>query len=211
MSLLQPKQTLYHALQQNGLEYSTAVAERLLEFLYLLRKWNSVINLTTITNFSDMIYLHLLDSLMVTPYICGKNVLDLGSGGGLPGIPLAIVDPARSLVLLDKNRKKTQFLFQVVAELGLKNVQVVCSKGEEFHYGSAFDTIITRAFGSIELFLNTVGHLGGSSSKFLAMKGLYPLAELAHLPPNFTLRDSYRLNIHGVTVTRHLLSFTKDN
>lgn len=205
------RQILELALIANKIPVSAGILEQLLAFLQLLCKWNKVFNLTAITHMPDMIYRHVIDSLIIHPYLYGDSILDLGSGGGFPGIAVAILDPSKSWVLLDKNRKKTQFLMQAVAELELKNVTIYCVKGENFIYPQPFDSIITRAFGSIALFLNTVQHLGNTTSHFFAMKGLYPTEELLHLPPNFMFHKSYTLNINGLAVQRHLISFTKEH
>jgi 16S rRNA (guanine527-N7)-methyltransferase len=123
-----PNQQLQTALKKNSLALSDHEQQQLLTFLELIKRWNKVFNLTAITNTEDMIYLHLIDSLVIQPYLKGQRMLDVGTGAGLPGIPLAIIQPAQHWVLLDKNSKKTRFLTQVIAELGLKNVEPIHSR-----------------------------------------------------------------------------------
>jgi 16S rRNA (guanine527-N7)-methyltransferase len=208
---LEIKQCLALALQHNNYIVSAECQAKLLAFLQLLQKWNNVFNLTAIARLEAMIYRHIIDSLAVAPYLYGNKLLDLGSGGGLPGVPLAIINNSQFWVLLDKNRKKTQFLTQVVAELALTNVKVYCDRGETFNSVSGFDTIITRALGDVKLFLTIAGHLGQNHCHFLAMKGVYPAQELAELPQGFKLLASYQLNIHGLAATRHLVTLVKDH
>ncbi|HVY54090.1 MAG TPA: 16S rRNA (guanine(527)-N(7))-methyltransferase RsmG, partial [Gammaproteobacteria bacterium] len=123
---------------------------------------------------------------------------------GLPGIPLAIADPTKSWVLLDKSQKKTRFLTQVIAELGLKNVSVACSRCEDFRMDACFDSIISRAFGTIALLIESTQHLLCSDGQFLAMKGSYPEHELAEIPTGFALLDVKKLTIKGLQAERHL-------
>lgn len=196
---------LQTALQENGYTIAQSTQQQFIAFLKLLQKWNQVFNLTAITTPREMIYLHLLDSLAVYPYLTGNNFLDVGSGGGLPGIPLAIIDPKKNWLLLDKSQKKTRFLTQVIAELGLKNVTVECSRCEAFQSPGCFDTIISRAFGTIALLVTTTQHLICPKGQFLAMKGSYPREEIAALPADFELVGIDQLSIRGLAAERHLI------
>lgn len=199
------KDLLARALRENGFDLTEAVQEQLLRFLDLLQKWNKVFNLTSLEAPSELVYLHILDSLAILPAITGQRLLDVGSGGGLPGIPLAIVDPSKHWVLLDKSQKKTRFLVQVVAELGLKNVTVACSRCEDFHDAAGFDGIVSRAFATLKLFIESTQHLLKPEGSFLAMKGLYPEQELSEIPATFRTLDVQKLVIHGLPAERHLV------
>jgi 16S rRNA (guanine527-N7)-methyltransferase len=152
-----------------------------------------------------MLTRHILDSLVVVPYINGDYILDVGSGAGLPGIPLAIVLPEKKFVLLDSNSKKTRFMTQAVAELGLENVDVVCSRIESFKPGSRFDVVISRAFSSIAEMVNNVGALVKKEGKILAMKGAYPVAELDQVPGQFRVEKIDALKVPGLDAERHLV------
>ncbi len=199
------KPILVKALQENHLELSDTQITQLCHYLTLLQTWNQVFNLTTITDPKDMVYLHLIDSLMIAPYLQGKRLLDVGSGGGLPGIPLAILDPTRQWVLLDKVGKKTRFLTQVVAELQLSNVQVQHSNSHDFHPEHCFDSILSRAFGTIRQFIEATQHLLCQNGKYIAMKGKYPQDELTDVPSSFKVTSTTRLTIQGIHADRHIV------
>lgn len=199
------KDLLGSALQENAYSYSEFQQQQFVHYLELLQKWNRVFNLTSIDAPQDMVYLHILDSLAIHPYLQGTRMLDVGSGGGLPGLPLAIFDPSKTWVLLDKSQKKTRFLLQAIAELELKNVFVASSRCEDFHSPSCFDTVVSRAFGSIKLFIDSTQHLICPQGLFLAMKGRYPDEELQDLPQGFAIVDTQKLDIHGLQAERHLV------
>jgi 16S rRNA (guanine527-N7)-methyltransferase len=196
---------LITALEQNNIVVSDAMTQSLLHYLQLMLKWNNTYNLTAITDPHEMIYLHLVDSLVIAPYVTGKQCLDLGTGAGLPGIPLAIIHPEQQWTLVDKNSKKTRFLIQAVAELGLKNVQVVHFRGEEFHPAHGFDNILSRAFGSLRLFVDTTRHLLNPDGELIAMKGKYPDDELADLPTEVSVQSVQHIDIKGIDIERHLV------
>ncbi|OGT58791.1 MAG: hypothetical protein A3F14_01435 [Gammaproteobacteria bacterium RIFCSPHIGHO2_12_FULL_43_28] len=193
------------ALAENAILLTNDAKEKLIRYLHLLKKWNDAFNLTTILAPREMVYLHLIDSLAVLPYLKGRHMLDIGTGAGLPGIPLAIAAPQHEWVLLDKNSKKVRFLTQVIAELGLKNVQAVHTRCENFHPTAGFDTILSRAFGTIRLLLESTGHLLNSHGLFIAMKGKYPQTELLDLPEGFAQPECIRLAIKGINIERHLI------
>jgi 16S rRNA (guanine527-N7)-methyltransferase len=146
-----------------------------------------------------------MDSLVVVPYLHGEQILDVGSGPGLPGIPLALACPERQFTLLDSNVKKVRFLRQAVAELGLENVSVVHSRVEQFQSSSGFDTIIARAYASLGELVRGTRHLCRPEGRFLAMKGVKPVAELDDLPENFELEAIHPLRVPGLEAERHLL------
>ncbi len=204
------KQFLQHALLDNGFHFSPNLQDHLLQYLNLLKQWNRVFNLTAITDPHDMVMLHILDSLSVTPYLQGHSLLDVGTGAGLPGIPLALTQPERQWVLLDSNSKKTRFLVQAVHDLKLKNVTVVHARSEDFHTEKGFDSILSRAFASIEVMLAKTQHLLAKDGKFLAMKGTYPEQELKHIPPEFHVLGVHKLNIKGLAAERHLVCVEKE-
>lgn len=177
----------------------------LLGYLQLLNKWNSAYNLTAVRDPDEMVSRHLLDSLSVLPFVDGDNWLDVGSGGGMPGIILAIMRPASRFTLLDSNGKKTRFLTQARMELKLTNLEVVNSRVEAFTPDQPFDGIVSRAFSSLADFTGLTRHLGSESTRWLAMKGLYPEDELAALPVDFQVEQSAQLSVPGCQGSRHLL------
>lgn len=162
------------------------VVTKLLHYVAMLVKWNRTYNLTAIREPKAMISRHLLDSLAVMPYICGPNILDVGTGAGLPGIPLALMNLDFNWVLLDSNGKKTRFVTQAVAELGLNNVTVVTGRVAEQGQVGHFNTVISRAFSNLNAFIEGAGHLCRPDGQLLAMKGIVDEAELKQIPPNYT-------------------------
>ncbi|TBW56444.1 16S rRNA (guanine(527)-N(7))-methyltransferase RsmG [Marinobacter halodurans] len=179
--------------------------ERLLAFLGLLQKWNRAYNLTAVREPDEMVSRQLLDSLAILPYVKAPAVLDVGAGGGLPGIPLAIACPDRHITLLDSNSKKTRFLTQCVLELGLDNVEVVHARAEDYRPGRPFTQITSRAFTALANLVSWCGHLLADEGQFLAMKGQFPEDELAALPFDWRLREDIALSIPGCDGARHLL------
>jgi 16S rRNA (guanine527-N7)-methyltransferase len=193
------------ALRKNNHTLSNGARDKLARYLELLHTWNRSFNLTSITEPAEMVSLHIMDSLAVAPYLQGQRALDVGSGAGLPGIPLAIACPETNWTLLDKNGKKTRFLTQVIAELGLQNIKAVHSRCEDFQPSVCFDSILSRAFGSLALFVETTAHLLCSNGIFIAMKGKYPDEELAELPNRFITQHVTRLEIKGIMAERHIV------
>jgi len=188
-----------------SLTLSDEQVKRLLEYLLLLEKWNGAYNLTAIRDPEQMLHLHLLDSLSIIPFIGGNNVLDVGTGPGLPGIPLAIFYPERKFTLMDSNGKKTRFLFQVKNELGLDNVTEIQSRVEAYQTTQRFDAITSRAFTSLSDMVEKTAHLLEENGRFYAMKGQYPDEELRVLPKHYNVVASHRLQVPGVDVERHLI------
>ena len=188
-----------------GVAVSTSARSSLLEYCELLIKWNKTFNLTSVDDPEQMISLHLLDSLAVLPFLPGGRVLDVGTGAGLPGIPLAIARPEQKFVLLDSNGKKTRFLVQASGQLGLENVEVVNQRVELYQAHELFDVIISRAFSSLGQFLSACNHLLSPGGQFLAMKGKLPEDELHDLPDGFQLESSVELKIPGLEAERRLL------
>jgi len=193
---------LEEGIGQLGLKSSPEDIARLLQFQSLLLKWNKVYNLTAIQSPEDMVGLHLLDSLSVLPYIDGVQILDVGTGAGLPGIPLALMCPNKSFSLLDSSSKKTRFVQQVALELDLRNVRVIHSRAEQYATDQPYDIVIARAFASLARIQELTCHLLGDTGKLLALKGRYSEQELDQMPPGSV--DVIPLKIPGVNGERHL-------
>jgi 16S rRNA (guanine527-N7)-methyltransferase len=193
------------ALTANHQTLSAEAKDQLIRYLRCLLRWNNIFNLTAITDAHKMIDLHLIDSLAIAPYLQGKRFLDVGSGGGLPGIPLAIAHPEQQWVLVDKSSKKTHFLMQAKAELGLKQVEIHHARAETLTDAIGFDTIVSRAFGTLRQFIETTAHLLAPHGILLAMKGQYPEDELADLPPHFVVKRVERLPVMGLQQDRHIV------
>jgi len=188
-----------------GVELTEVQHSRLLGYLALLIKWNKAYNLTAVRDPDEMVSRHLLDSLSVVPFIQGERQLDVGSGGGMPGIPLAIMFPDMDVTLLDSNGKKTRFLTQVKLELQLDNLTVIHSRAEAFQPELPFNGIVSRAFSSLEDFTQWTRHMGDVKTRWLAMKGLHPADELVALPTDFHLESAQALAVPGCQGQRHLL------
>ena len=201
-------QTLADGSDKLGLTLSEQQKNQLIAYMLILRRWNHVYNLTAIDQPEKMVIYHLLDSLSIVPKLQGERVIDVGTGGGLPGIPLAIMFPEKQFTLLDSVNKKTRFLLVAVAELGLKNVTVVNTRVENL-VDQWFDTVVTRAFSSLELMLKLTGHLTQASGLFIAMKGK-PLSDEEHnLPEGFVWLDEQILDVPGLDAERHLYRVVK--
>ena len=203
----QHAQELIEGAQQLGVILTEQQQQQLLQYLGLLIKWNKAYNLTAVRNPDEMVSRHLLDSLSVVQYVeqYGNDWLDVGSGGGMPGVPLAIIFPERKFILLDSNGKKTRFLTQVKLELKLDNLEVIHNRVEAFTPAGAFSGIISRAFSSLADFTNWTRHLGDTNSHWLAMKGVHPDDELQALPEDFRLDSCQILKVPGCQGQRHLL------
>ena len=202
---------LRDGLTRLGLELGEAKRQQLLAFLALLYKWNRAFNLTAIRSQEQGIVLHLLDSLAVEPYLKGSRVIDVGTGAGLPGLPLAIARPDLDFVLLDSNIKKTRFVQQAVVELGLKNVSVVQSRVETWQPERAFSTVISRAYSNLADMLNSTRHLCDKEGIFLAMKGREPVDEIKALSAAYRVAESRRIEVPGLDAERHIVIISKGN
>ena len=195
-------------LQALGL--APALAEPLLAYLALLARWNQTYNLTAVRDPQEMVGKHLLDSLAMHPFVDalaqhGGSLADLGTGPGLPGIPLAIVKPGLRVTLVESNGKKARFLREAVRQLGLKDVRVAESRIEAVDEPGAFDAITARALATLPLILELGGHLLKPDGVLLAMKGVYPADEIAALPAGWELAASHPLRVPGVDAERHLI------
>jgi 16S rRNA (guanine527-N7)-methyltransferase len=166
-----------------GLTLSPPAVDKLNLQLHLLAKWNRVYNITALRDKKTWVSNHLLDSLSIVPILpCGR-LIDVGSGGGFPGLPIAVADPDREIVLLDSSQKKSAFLRHAVAEMGLKNVSVQTTRVETYMPESAFQVVVSRAFSNLLEFVRLAGHLCANGGRLLAMKGVFPEEELKDLPP----------------------------
>jgi 16S rRNA (guanine527-N7)-methyltransferase len=184
--------------------------EQLLDYLALLNKWNSVYNLTSVRDPMQMVTLHLLDSLAAVPAFAGaRNVLDVGAGGGLPGLVLAIARPDLKVSLIDTVHKKTAFLNQVKAELGLANVSVYTMRVEQLQVKQKFDVITSRAFADLSDFVNWSGHLLEQGGQFIALKGVAPAEERERLPEPWKVSKLQPLEVPGLGAERHLVFIAK--
>ncbi len=193
-----------------GEQLSRAQVDALMEFLNLLTKWNKTYKLTAITDLSAMVSHHLLDSLSVLPALAGERIADVGAGAGLPGIPLAVARPDLEFVLLDSNGKKTRFMTHAVGRLGLRNVQVVKARVEDYAGEGGFDTVLSRAFASLADFVRLAGGLCAPAGRLVAMKGRLRPEELAGLPVGWRIAGTRRLTVPGVDGERHLVVIDRD-
>jgi len=187
------------------LDLDNEKVEQLVQYLQLLDKWNKAYNLSGIKEVQRMVAYHLLDSLAIVPHIDGNIILDVGTGAGLPGIPLAICFPEKKFLLLDSNGKKTRFLFQVRMELGLENVEVFHNRLETFQSREQIDIVLCRAYATLSRVVSQCSHLMKADCRFLAMKGQYPEEEILELPASFRFVKTSELNVPGVDGTRHLI------
>jgi 16S rRNA (guanine527-N7)-methyltransferase len=181
-------------------------------YLDLLGKWNRTYNLTAIRDRADMEALHVQDALAVLPWLpdaAGLRVLDVGSGGGVPGIPLAIARPDAQFVLLDSNGKKTTFLAQAAIELDLSNVRVVTARVDDYVADVPFDVVIARAFSDLRTFAVAASRLVAAEGLIVAMKGALPRDEIASLPPAIGVVGTPALDVPGVAAERHLVIMQK--
>jgi len=193
------------------LEFDDASQQQLLAFLALLNKWNRAYNLTAVRESGQMVSRQLLDSLSILPFVTAEHLLDVGAGGGLPGIPLAIVLPHKRFTLLDSNSKKTRFLTQCVLELGLKNVDIVHGRAESCDPAIQYRQISSRAFTALENLVAWCGHLLADEGEFLAMKGQFPDDEVAALPSGWQVKSRHPLSVPGSDGDRHLLVIGRDS
>jgi len=183
-----------------------SVSAPLLDYLRLLLRWNRAYNLTAIRDPQHMVSRHLLDSLTLLPYIHGKTLADLGSGAGLPGIPLALACPQLQLTLVESNGKKARFLREVVRQLGLSNVEIAHSRIEALAKPAHYEHITARALASLADMVQAGGHLLQPKGQLLAMKGVYPSAEISALPQGWQVSAVHRLHVpHLATDERHVL------
>lgn len=196
---------LEQGLRTLGIELPSAAQEKLLAYATLLYKWNKTYSLTAMREQDKAVSHHLLDSLAVLSFVPPGNFLDVGSGGGMPGIPLAIACPDLRVTLLDSNSKKTAFLKQAAIELSLPNISVHCGRVEQYHPSVGFSAITSRAFSELAEFVGLSRHLLGLGGCWLAMKGGMPHDEIQALPIDIRIEAVHRLQVPGVEGERHLV------
>ncbi len=194
-----------------GVTLSPGQAGQLIALLDELDDWNQRMNLTAIRERDPQILKHLLDSLSIDPYLRGSRIIDIGTGAGFPGLPLALVNPTREFTLLDSTAKKLRFVDHAAARMGLTNVVTVHARAESFKPGERFDTVVARAVGPIGNFVNWCGHLCVSGGRLLAMKGRFPEAELAAIPNGWKVAAVHRLVIPTLDEERHLVEVCRSH
>lgn len=198
---------LAEGLVKLGIAVTKDAQARLIKYLGLIEKWNKVHNLTAILDPKDMLTHHLLDCLAVLPHVgAARSLADIGSGAGLPGIPLAIARPDLAVTLVDSSHKRQAFQQQCKAELGLATVTAIHSRVEDFKPAPGFDIVISRAFSDLAEFVGAARHLCAPGGHLLAMKGLHPFEEIAKLPGDARVRHVTELHVPGLNATRHLLA-----
>ena len=193
-----------------ALRLPTALAPQLLAYLDLLARWNRTYNLTSVREPREMLRKHLLDSLAMSPYVDAGPLADLGAGPGLPGIPLAIADPALQVTLVDSNSKMSRFQREAVRALGLGNVRVLQSRAENVAEPGAFRLLTARALDRLAGIVAVGGHLLQPGGRLLAMKGQRPDEEIAELPPGWTVTAVHVLRVPGLDAERHLVEVARD-
>ena len=204
------------ALNCAELESNKTFQAQIIQYVLLIEKWNRRHNLTAIRKVEDMLSYHIMDSLSVLPYIDGPHVIDVGSGAGLPGIPLALAKPEWQVVLLDSNHKKAAFLQQAVIELKLNNVRVVSQRVEQWGVTEmpGFNTVISRAFASLSDFVTLAGHLceqGRDSSQLVAMKADSSAEERAQIPEHYDIESVVDVSVPGLEAKRQLIMIKRNN
>ena len=203
------RQKLQSGLKEMGLDLSGEQQDKLLAYVEMLKKWNKTYNLTALRDESQIISHHLLDSLTLLPYLEGaQTMLDVGSGGGQPGIPAAVCRPDLQITLLDANTKKTSFLQQAAIELELKNVRVVSGRVEAVQ-GLRADVITSRAFAELADFVNWTTHLLQDGGCWAAMKGVYPAAEIDRLPDSVCVERVDKIRVPQLNAERHMVILRK--
>lgn len=200
------RDVLVTGLADLGVSATEQQIDLLLAFVRLIEKWNKTYNLTAIRNREEMLRLHILDSLAVLPFISGKNIIDVGTGAGLPGIPLAIFMPDVQFTLLDSNAKKTRFVQQAVLELKLENVEVVHSRVEQLKREGEFDAVLSRAFASLHDIMQWTDYLLQAEGVLIAMKGQKPVAELEQLKRVYSVKS---IVVPGIDAERCVVRISK--
>jgi 16S rRNA (guanine527-N7)-methyltransferase len=202
---------LQEGAKQFGLELSQSDVDRLIRLLDELDDWNQRMNLTAIRERSQQLTKHLLDSLSVQPYLRGERILDVGTGAGFPGLPLAIVNPARQFTLLDSTAKKLKFIDHAAQTLGIPNVTTVHARAESYRPDERFHIVISRAVGPVDRFVKWAGHLCIGGGRLLAMKGRYPTDELESLPNGWKLAGVHRVVVPGLDEERHIVEICRSH
>ncbi|MGY5451397.1 16S rRNA (guanine(527)-N(7))-methyltransferase RsmG [Agarivorans sp. MS3-6] len=205
------KSRLQGLLAQTSLQLTELQISQLVMLVEQLDKWNKAYNLTSVRDPMEMMVKHILDSLVVSPHLQGERFIDVGTGPGLPGLPLAIINPDKQFVLLDSLGKRITFIRQVCHHLKLKNVTAVQSRVENYQQNLEFDGVISRAFASLQDMLSWCSHLPANNGKFYALKGLVPEQELENLPEGLKLHSIESLTVPELEGQRHLVIIDKNN
>lgn len=197
-------------LAQANIQASDKQKKQLLDFVGMLNKWNKAYNLTSVRDPQQMLIRHIMDSLVVSAHLVGERFIDVGTGPGLPGIPLAILNPDKTFVLLDSLGKRIRFQKQVQFELGLNNIVPTESRVEAYQDDAGFDGVLSRAFASVEDMLSWCHHLPNEHGMFYALKGQLADDEMANIPAGFTLQETITLQVPALDEQRHLLKIIKE-
>ena len=203
------KQQLVHYLTQAEIKITEQQQQQLVGFVAMLNKWNKAYNLTSVRDPRQMLVRHVMDSIVVSKHLEGQRFIDVGTGPGLPGLPLAIINPDKEFVLLDSLGKRIRFQKQVQFELGIRNVTSVESRVEAYQDEQGFDGVLSRAFASVQDMLNWCQHLPKSDGVFYALKGQLADDELAQLPDGFSITETIELQVPALDEQRHLLKINK--
>lgn len=202
---------LSRLLDEAGISLTDHQKNQLVAYVNMLNKWNKAYNLTSVRDPNEMLVRHILDSIVVAPHLEGARFIDVGTGPGLPGIPLSIVRPECQFTLLDSLGKRVRFLKQVQHELKLENITPVQSRVEEFPAEPPFDGVISRAFASLNDMVSWCHHLPGEQGRFYALKGVMPEEEIALLPSKYAVEKSVKLKVPQLTGERHLVIIKPNN
>lgn len=204
----QLSQKLETLLKQTALSITDQQKVQLVKFVLLLHKWNKAYNLTSVRDPIEMLVKHILDSIIISPYLEGERFIDVGTGPGLPGLPLAIINPDKQFVLLDSLGKRIRFIRNAIRELGLNNVEPVLSRVEEYQPEQLFDGVLSRAFASLKDMTDWCQHLPNKDGYFYALKGIYRQDEVNELDQQFSVKNIYQLNVPELIGERHLIIIT---
>ena len=199
------KAKLENLLAQAEIQLTDLQKDQLIQLVQLLHKWNKAYNLTSVRDPQEMLVKHILDSIVVSPYLQGDRFIDVGTGPGLPGLPLAIINPTKQFVLLDSLGKRISFIRNAVRELGLTNVEPVLSRVEEYQPEQKFDGVLSRAFASLKDMTDWCHHLPKQDGYFYALKGIYHEDEVQELDKKFEVKDVITLHVTELVGERHLI------
>ncbi|ANU81625.1 16S rRNA (guanine(527)-N(7))-methyltransferase [Aggregatibacter actinomycetemcomitans] len=203
------KTKLDSLLAQAKIQPNDQQKQQLIDLVNLLNKWNKAYNLTSVRDPQDMLVKHILDSLVVSPYLQGDRFIDVGTGPGLPGLPLAIINPDKQFVLLDSLGKRISFIRNAVRKLGITNVKPVLSRVEEYQPEEKFDGVLSRAFASLKDMVEWCRHLPKPDGMFYALKGIYQQEEAQNLSDQFQIENVISLEVPTLIGERHLILLTK--
>ena len=199
------KAKLENLLTQAEIQLTDLQKDQLIQLVQLLHKWNKAYNLTSVRNPQEMLVKHILDSLVVSPYLQGDSFIDVGTGPGLPGLPLAIINPSKQFVLLDSLGKRISFIRNAIRELGLTNVTPILSRVEEYQPEDKFDGVLSRAFASLKDMTDWCHHLPKENGYFYALKGIYQEDEINELNEKYTIQEVIKLHVPELIGERHLI------